>query len=816
MLTQTPLRFVIALLSTVVLGACGSDEPTDRGNSGRVSPQESGTFGDANALQCALNDPKLLIGEGLDSPSVNRPGPSGVVPQANSGLNSGACRNNTEFQLGTGIVDITGPAAGSVMMGYESPTHTSSGLHTRQFSRAFVFGSPCNGKRVVYVSNDLGMIFHAVRQGVLDRVAADATLSKFYNEQNIMLNATHTHAGPGGYAHFFAFNAFRLGHDEAVYNFIVDGIVEAIRRAHTNLEANPEPGRVLVNNGELLNANVNRSAIAYDQNPEEERKRYLNARGESQNVNKEMALLKMRRADGTPIGQINWFGVHPTTVGNTTNLISSDNKGWASLMFERIMGTRYDAPAGQDTFVAAFAQTDEGDSSPNVFFQSKPFAERGGSADELESVAINGSKQLARALTLYRDANKTVRGGVNFAQFHVKMDAVEVTDPVVLAGLQHPSALDTPVKKTCTAAMGVSFGAGAEDGPGPTVEGASCADRLNPDRLSRDLAALAAGKLPPEVLASAVLCNVSALPFDAVPSGTDTSCHAEKPVLFVLGPPLNFSNNVLPFQLFTIGNVAILGLPWEITTMAGRRIRETVLQVLEPQGIDQVIISGLSNDFVNYLTTREEYSIQQYEGASVQFGPWTLAAVQQESRRLALALAQESGPPQGPPRTVTNNPVPRPPYLPFDIAPGNAFGDVLAQPAQQVRAGERVQAQFQSAHPRNMTERGLAYAEVERQDAQGQWRPYVHDRQPELIFRWEAPQAELYNTPIPFAGFVSTATVEWRIPANTPAGTYRIKHRGVAMQGEAQAFESTSNAFEVQATGARCLYAAPVGVLSAS
>ncbi|MFP5482190.1 MAG: neutral/alkaline non-lysosomal ceramidase N-terminal domain-containing protein, partial [Gammaproteobacteria bacterium] len=85
------------------------------------------------------------------------------------------------------------------MMGYESPTHASLGLHTRQFSRAYVIGSPCNGNRVVYVVNDLGMIFHAVRQGVLNKVAADTELNRFYNEQNIMLNATHTHAGPGGY-----------------------------------------------------------------------------------------------------------------------------------------------------------------------------------------------------------------------------------------------------------------------------------------------------------------------------------------------------------------------------------------------------------------------------------------------------------------------------------------------------------------------------------------------------------------------------------------------------------------------------------------
>ncbi|MGQ0689664.1 MAG: neutral/alkaline non-lysosomal ceramidase N-terminal domain-containing protein [Limnobacter sp.] len=801
-------RAVTVLLAAATLAGCLGESSDLTQTDNRTNPNENpgnAEFVDTAGLQCALSDPNLLIGEGQDSPSLTPASTPNSNIQPSTGLNSGTCRNNTAFTMGTGIVDITGPAAGSVMMGYESPTHASLGLHTRQFSRAYVIGSPCNGNRVVYVVNDLGMIFHAVRQGVLNKVAADAQLAPFYNEQNIMLNATHTHAGPGGYAHFTAFNAFRLGHDEEVYNFIVDGIVEAIRRAHANLQANPEPGRLLVNNGELLNANVNRSAIAYDQNPQEERNQYLNQRGESQNVNKEMALLKLRRADGTPIGQINWFGVHPTTTGNTNPLISSDNKGWAALAFEKLMGTQYEAPAGKDTFVAAFAQTDEGDSSPNIFFKDKPFEERGGSTDELKAVEINGSKQLARALTLYRDANQLVRGGVNFAQFHVKMDEVEITDPVVLNSLRHPESLNSAVKKTCTAAMGVSFGAGAEDGPGPTVEGASCNGRTDPARLTRDLAALAAGKLPPEVLATAVLCNLNDLPFDAIPAGTSLSCQAEKPVLFVLGPPLNFSNNVLPFQLFTIGNVAVLGLPWEITTMAGRRIRQTVLEVLEPQGIDQVIISGLSNDFVNYLTTREEYSIQQYEGASTQFGPWTLAAVQQESRRLALSLAQQNQPPAGPPRTVTSNPIPRPPYVPFDQAPSAAFGDVLAQPTPTVTAGNTVTAQFQSAHPRNMKTRGLAIVEVERMNANGEWESFTHDRSPELIFRWQPFEPTPYLSPIPLPGFVSSALAEWKIPANTPAGKYRIKHRGVAVPaGSPEPFEGVSEAFDVTATGATC------------
>ena len=36
-----------------------------------------------------------------------------------------------------------------------------------------------------------------------------------------------------------------------------------------------------------------------------------------------------------PIGVINWFAVHPTSMNNTNHLISGDNKGLASQLMER-------------------------------------------------------------------------------------------------------------------------------------------------------------------------------------------------------------------------------------------------------------------------------------------------------------------------------------------------------------------------------------------------------------------------------------------------------------------------------------------------
>lgn len=42
-------------------------------------------------------------------------------------------------------------------------------------------------------------------------------------------------------------------------------------------------------------------------------------------------------ADDKPLGIINWFAVHPTSMNNTNHLVSSDNVGYASILFEKMM-----------------------------------------------------------------------------------------------------------------------------------------------------------------------------------------------------------------------------------------------------------------------------------------------------------------------------------------------------------------------------------------------------------------------------------------------------------------------------------------------
>jgi neutral ceramidase len=794
-------RSAAALLLPIMITACG-------GSSSKSTGPESGTsarFADSQLAQCVSESAFLKVGEGLDAPSLRL-----EVPVPPVGKATGTCAENNQFRFGSGLYDITGPVANTSGMGWEYPLQVFSGLHTRLYARAYAVESPCNGKRILFLSADIGLMWPALRKGVLAAIAADEELSKVYQPENVMLSVTHTHQGPAGYSHDDGGNLFHWGYDDLNYRIIVEGMVEAIRLAHANIEAHPSADAITLAADELLNTNINRSRQAFVLNSEAERNEFLNTRGEPVDVNKRFVQLNLVRRNGSAVGVINWFGVHPTILGPELDLVGSDHKGFASLGFEKIMRSRYDAPAGRDNFVAAFAQADEGDSSPNIRVLEKPWPdpERGGGKDPYESNAIAGTKQLAKSLALFTQG-KNLIGPVDYRFFNVPIDSITVTDPVVLASLQHPAELDATEKRTCSGTLGVSFGAGAEDGRGPSQEGISC--KSSPDVIAAaaaDFEVLLNEPVPPfnawdaeipsNLGSTAVFCNRSQF---QQPDG-DYSCQAEKPVFLPLGPP------VLPFQLFRVGNLAIMALPWEVTTMSARRLRKTLLEVLAPVGVDTIIIAGLVNDYVNYLTTREEYSSQQYEGASTLYGPWTLAAVQQESRKLALSLRDGAAAPEGPATPAGASPgLRRPPYLVSDLpGPGGSYGALVTDVASTAAPGDSVRAEFQVAYPRNDLKIQSSYVYAERKAADGSWVVVAQDRDPELLFIWKP----MIPSPIPIDPAVvgpSTAEVVWTIPHTTPAGTYRLRYTGdstISPQQAATPFEGLSSEFIIAGTPAIC------------
>jgi neutral ceramidase len=235
--------------------------------------------------------------------------------------------------------------------------------------------------------------------------------------------------------------------------------------------------------------------------------------------------------------------------------------------------------------------------------------------------------------------------------------------------------------------------------------------------------------------------------------------------------------------------------------MAARRLRQTVLDALSPAGVDTVVIAGLSNTYLDYMATREEYTAQIYEGSSTDYGPWQLAAAQQEARKLALTLAAGQPAPQGvaAPSLSVGDPSP----VTVDMAA--AFGKVLSDAKPQYAQGETVDVSFVAGYPGNDLKTMASYLYVERSNAQGGWDPVATDKDPELLFLWNWTP----SLPLTEAHMVDSSSAEavWTIPRNTPAGTYRIRHEGVSRASTSQPptpYEGLSSPFQVSGAPADC------------
>ncbi|EOG5637964.1 ceramidase CerN, partial [Pseudomonas aeruginosa] len=465
-------------------------------------------------------------------------------------LSMPARADDLPYRFGLGKADITGEAAEVGMMGYSSLEQKTAGIHMRQWARAFVIEEAASGRRLVYVNTDLGMIFQAVHLKVLARLKAK--YPGVYDENNVMLAATHTHSGPGGFSHYAMYNLSVLGFQEKTFNAIVDGIVRSIERAQARLQ----PGRLFYGSGELRNASRNRSLLSHLKNPD--------IAGYEDGIDPQMSVLSFVDANGELAGAISWFPVHSTSMTNANHLISPDNKGYASYHWEHDVSRK-------SGFVAAFAQTNAGNLSPNLNLKpgSGPFD------NEFDNTREIGLRQFAKAYEIAGQAQEEVLGELDSRFRFVDFTRLPI----------RPEFTDGQPRQLCTAAIGTSLAAGStEDGPGPLG-----LDEGNNPFLSA-LGGLLTGVPPQELV----------------------QCQAEKTILADTGnkKPYPWTPTVLPIQMFRIGQLELLGAPAEFTVMAGVRIRRAVQAASEAAGIRHVIFNGYANAYASYVTTREEYAAQ--------------------------------------------------------------------------------------------------------------------------------------------------------------------------------------------------------------
>ncbi|SAM69971.1 related to neutral ceramidase [Ustilago bromivora] len=777
-------------------------------------------------------------------------------------ISSASSDPNIVFGLGLG--DVTGPIVEVNMMGYASLPQTNTGLHIRLRSRAFIVGSQDAGsasfrprlssrftallptadgdaKRWLFINSDICMGDSALRRAVVERLREQ--YPGIYGERNVAFVGTHSHAGPGGFMQALLPTLTSKGVILQNFDAIVDGTVKAAVRAHEDYSSRQQrlaegKGSTRLSYGKtrLEDAHIQRSRYAYEQNPQEERDLY-----NDEDQDHEFGLLKFEDivaggdVEARAAGFLSWYAVHGTSLYENNTLTSGDNKGLAALLYESAQEP--EKLPGQNAFVAGFSQALVGDTSPNT---KGAWCDDGSVCEYKHSTCDNG-KGKERVQTChgrgpawgndeYIPTSPT--GGYDWASNEIiARKQVDAARSIMERSTSSPSsdgeydemtALIGPIKsvkmnvdmsaytvyrpdgsrvKTCPAALGYGFAGGTTDGPGAFdfVQGSNRTDHHNPFW---------------DVVKA----------FVKNPGKEQIECQAPKAILLDIGEihkPYNWGPSIVEVQILRVGQLFILIVPGEFTTMAGRRLKRAVAASIkkagvlsEEEGEPIVQVSGPASTYGHYVTTEEEYSVQRYEGASTLFGPHTLAAyIDVFSRRLVPALKEGARDlPLGPQRDFDIRKAWKlKTGVVYDNPPiGHAFGDVLEQPllsypipntlnsskshfdgSPTTSGASNITVTFVGANPRNNLRLEDTYFEVQRYTDLGLWEVERTDGHHSTTMRWTRTN-ELHGS--------SKVEVGWNVEPWTRSGLYRIVYYGdrkAPFTGKIQPFAGVSSEFYV-------------------
>lgn len=564
-------------------------------------------------------------------------------------------------------------------------------------ARAFVieaFESGPGASPLVIAVADIWTCTLAVKREVLRRLALRHGGTRFRHD-NVLIAGTHTHAVPGGYSDYFLYNFSVGGFDTRVFEVIVTGLVEAIDQA----DRQRMPGALHLHRGTLKGCGENRSIEAFRRNQDL-------GHDDSLAVDRTMTVLvlsehRLGHKAPVPVGLLDWYAIHPTSLGYMNTGISGDSKGWAEIHVE----------TEKPGLVAAFANASAGDISGNVG-HGIPMGgptDPSGLNDDRARMMLLGRLQALTAMTLMASPGEELAGPLDCRLRFVDMDRQPVNR--------------VPGARTWPAAIGVSFGAGSSEdseaavylGPvkllskiqegvtdsvhdqgaldfaligGPVLVGLAGA-------MTGSLAALSTGAVGSSALglvqtlgvASGLMTGLKPSPGTSwffgllgklafgskvAPPGPSggfqwewvapnalfyppdlVQGHGRKPILFPVGlwklrrTPLGGGSaqeqvcplvpHRLPMQVLRIGQLLVVGVPAEFTCVAGRRLAQR-LQPLLQRADTRVVITNYANGYAGYVTTPEEYDAQHYEGASTLYGPYTLDAYLEELDRLTRTL----------------------------------------------------------------------------------------------------------------------------------------------------------------------------------
>ena len=468
-----------------------------------------------------------------------------------------AAAKSPRLKAGVGKADIT-PQTGYYLGGWTRADRIAQGQHTRLFSRAMVLER--QGRKFALVQVDLFMV-----PGGMVKQIGEILAKRGFSERNILISASHTHSGPGGYANFPTLNtaapslqtatdplsfARFLSPDKAnplLYTFLTRQISTAIRRADddramatagwgssriTGLTQNRSIEAHLANHGIIKDRGAGKESDdpgGYEHT--------IDPNVDVLRVDKVRRAKKGRRLKRIPIGAWSTFADHGTVTKSSFRYYNADHHASAMRVFEERVRSAAKVPAKQEV-LNVYGNSNEGDMSAGLT-RDGPAA-----SDYVGRVEAGAMYDAWRAAG--RNSSRT-------PAFSSRWTRVCFCGQVVEQGQQVASESQ----------VGIPFLTGSEEERGPLfdITGEELEDRRAAD----------AG--PPHGVKASVPGVGAGVP------------------------------NAVPLVAFRLGRRMIVSLPAEGTKEMGARIKAAVRSQIAGSGIGDVVLSGLANEFILYLTT---------------------------------------------------------------------------------------------------------------------------------------------------------------------------------------------------------------------
>jgi len=518
--------------------------------------------------------------------------------------------------------DITTPI-GIPKFGYASWAKKADGFRNRLKTRVFYI-KPAKGEPAVIVQTDLGAGSLILHHKVAELIASKTDVAS----HNLTITSTHTHNAPGQYLQSDFYNVFgsnRPGFDPEVFHFLSTQIADAIIEAYNNRRK----AKLATGSKEVWGYTKNRSIGAYIHNNNiidksgSEQQRYLA-------VNPTMTMIRIDlqtdQGDYKPAGAITNFSIHGTGIASFLKPYHGDVWAYFERELEWQIKREYAPPwqALHGTFQGTHA-----DNNPAYIDELRGEAETRrigmGLGAEAWKLFQSLENKLSEKITI-----RTAAREVNLLDFDSETSNEKKSE-------------------LCDRALA-----------GTALIGAATGDHVFP------------------------ISNIPPFKKGWPKSSFDNECHQEKNIAgsFLQSAaldPTRYPHRIL-LHGAQINDVLIVGVPFEVTKEAGRRIVSNIKQHFTDKNnltqnnhsIQNIVVSSLSNGFFGYTTTKEEYTQQWYEGGHTIYGPGTTRFLATQSAQLISDLL----------RSETNiNDLPT--KWTFNLATHNFF------PAPQISTGER-------------------------------------------------------------------------------------------------------------------------------